>query len=579
MLVPIDQLNFILSSLAQSTYLQQARLLSPDDHQFLKKRNVIAAIAGAIIITGKTVQLCVGVRETFPRSLPVIFLSPPDAFGMIPHLDGDGYVCYAQTEGLLLNAADPVGILYDSTERAISVIQAGATGENRLDFMDELPLYWERVSTKTLPGFWSVDNVLREVFVYSSNSSYKFIADSIETVEAYFNGSIRGLNALTRRAALYIPLKEGAFAIPPNPEMWTAAMIQQLVEKNLSWENQKRFAKLRKKWKSKKLVILGLPRPKGGMALAGLDFANVHQGNPVAYGGEQTSPTPIAIHRYDSDYLLPRGGGRQSLHNVRAVVIGCGSVGGYVVFGLVQAGIRNLALVDPDSLQRENTYRHVLGMSAENQPKVAALQDELERKYPYLSITAHQLSIEEALRGKLVKLCEFDLIVVAVGDPTLELYLNQVLHKECQRPTTVFAWVEPYGIGGHALLTRSGQPGCIHCLFTDAFDPDTPLYNRSAFAAFGQSFGKDDLGCDTLYTPFGGLDAQKTAEQAVRLAIDGVLLREQRSSLLSWKGYSEDFMAAGFQLSSRYTQTAHQLYENRYAYINAECPVCGTEGQ
>lgn len=141
----------------------------------------------------------------------------------------------------------------------------------------------------------------------------------------------------------------------------------------------------------------------------------------------------------------------------------------------------------------------------------------------------------------------------------------------------VFAWVEPYGIGGHALLTRPGQSGCLQCLFTGASDPDTPLYNRSAFAAYGQSFGKDDLGCGSFYTPFRGLDAQKTAEQALRLALDGLLKHEKQSPVVSWKGRPEAFTAAGFQLSPRYQQTEDQLHENQYAYINPACPVCGAK--
>lgn len=575
MLLPVAQINFILASLAQNGYLHEACLLSPAEHSFLKNRDIVAAIAGNITIADKTVQLCVGVRENFPRSLPVIFLRPPNAFGLIPHLDDDGYICYIQTEGLLLNTADPVGILYDAIERAIAVVQSGINGRNHRDFMDELPLYWERDSMETLPGFFSVDDVLRKVFVYSDNKGNQFVTDSIEIVQAYFNGRKQGMNALNRRGALYIPLNEGVFVMPPHPQRrWTSAIIQQLIQANLSWENRQRFARLIRKRKFKEFMVLGLPRPSGGRTLAGLDFAHVHRGSSSRDDKVPDSPHEIAIHRYDSGYLLPRGGGQPDLGNFKAILVGCGSVGGYIAVGLVQSGIRHLTLVDADRLTRENTFRHVLGMSAEGQHKVTALQHELELKYPYLSLTTHQTSIEEAIRSDLVNPSAFDLVIIAIGDPTAELYLNQLLHKEYQRSMAVFTWVEPYSIGGHALLTRLGQPGCLQCLFAEASDPDTPLHNRSSFAAYGQFFGKNDLGCDSLYTPFGGLDAQKTAEQAVRLALDGLLNHEKQSPILSWKGRSEAFTDAGFKLSPRYQQTEDQLRENRYCYINPSCPVC-----
>lgn len=577
MLLPIAQLNFILTSLAQNHYLSKARFLSPAESSFPRGRDIVTAIVGSVIIADKTVQLCVGVKTNFPRSLPVIFLHPPDVFGVLPHLDNDdGYICYMQSEGLLLNASDSSGILRDALERAISVLYSGINGENRLDFMDELPIYWEQVKAKTLPGFFLVDDVLRKVFVYSDKNGYQHVADSIEMTQAYFNGRKQGLNKLNRRAALYIPLNTEAFIMPPHRErIWTSAMIQQLIRTNLSWGNRQRLRLLQKP-KFKDLMILGLPRPSGGKTLVGLDStATIHR-DPMRKDGKVThSPQLIAIHRYDSGYLLPRGGGQTDLGSFRVILVGCGSVGGYIAAGLVQSGIRHLTLVDADRLTRENTFRHILGMSAEGQHKVTALQNELELKYPYLSITTHQMPIEEAIRGDLVNLSAFDLVIIAIGDPTAELYLNQLLHKECQCPIVVFTWVEPYGVGGHALLTRPGQLGCLQCLFTKASDAERPLYNRSAFSDYGQSFSKDDLGCGSVYTPFRGMDAQKTAEATVRLVVDGLLQHENQSPLLSWKGRSEAFVDAGFKLSSRYLQTEDQLRENRYCYVNPSCPVCG----
>ncbi|WP_204103269.1 MULTISPECIES: ThiF family adenylyltransferase [Spirulina sp. CCY15215] len=577
MLLSIAQINFFLASLAQKQYLREAYSLSPLGNSLLQDRNVVAAIAGNITIAEKIVQLCVGVREDFPRSLPLVFLQPPDAFGFIPHVEESGYICYAQTEGLLLNSADPVGILYDAIDKAIAVIQSGIDGENRWDFMDELPWYWERVNTKTLPGFFSVDNMLRKVFVYSDRGGDRFVADSIQTIQAYFNGKKQGLNALNCRGALYIPLEKKTFILPPtSKQLWNSATISELI-KNLSLQNRQKYIRLlNKRRQFKDFIILGLPRPSGGRTLAALDSTTINRSPSNQSAKMSGLPQPISIKRYDPGYLLPRGGGKLDLVNFRVLLIGCGSIGGYVALGLVQSGIRQLTLVDSDRLTRENTYRHCLGMSAEGEPKVTALKNELERKYPYISIASYQTLIEKAIRQNSVNLDAFDLIIVAIGDDTAQLYLNQLLHKECQHAIAVFTWVEPYGIGGHSLLTRPKQLGCFQCLFTDASNPDTPLHNRAAFAAYGH-FGKDDLGCGSSYHPFGGLDAQKTAEKAVRLGLDALLQQEKQSSILSWKGRAEAFTAAGLQLSPRYQQTEEQLREKKYEHIKSHCLVCGAK--
>jgi len=285
-------------------------------------------------------------------------------------------------------------------------------------------------------------------------------------------------------------------------------------------------------------------------------------------------PEPIDIQRLDEAYLMARGGGQPDLSRYRVLLIGCGSVGGYIALALPQTGIVNLTLVDPDLMQPENTFRHVLGHSALGEPKVAALKAEIERKYPYMAVTTHQKYIEEAIMDGLLDMSAFDLVVVAIGNPTAELYMNRLLHEKPAGPLAVFTWLEPYSIGGHTLLTRPGMPGCVQCLHLPPSDSETPLHNRAAFAAYGQSFGKDDLGCGSVDTPYGAIDAQKTAEYAVRLALDGLTGREANNPLLSWKGPHDAFTAAGFRVSPRHLLTTDQLYERRYSYVDPQCPVC-----
>jgi molybdopterin-synthase adenylyltransferase len=569
----ISSLNFMLVSLARNYCFQNPRQLSSQSHAFLESRNVVAAIAGQIILSGKTVELCVGVQKTFPRSLPIVFLMPPDAFGMIPHLEEDGYICYTQTEGLLLNATDPIGILYDAVDRSIAVLEAGISGENHMDFMDELPFYWRRIAQQTLLGFLSEHSEPRRVYIYNHKGSDQFVANSLDAVEAFFNRKEKALREMTRRSALYVPLKEGSFIVPPDSKsLWQPKDVNQFIWSNLSPKNRKIFARLRQK--SQNFIILGVPRPSGGRTLIGIDFANIQRNQSRVQVGTLNLPKPIAIERYDSDYLLPRGGGQPDLTRFRVLLIGCGAVGGYVAQNLVHTGIRYLTLIDPDVLSRENTFRHYLGMSALEQPKVTAVKHDLERRFPYLSISAIRSSIEDAIQQNLVNLCNFDLIMVAIGNPTVELYLNQHFHQQKRHLLVTFTWLEPYGIGGHALLTQTGQAGCLQCLFNGASDPDCPLHNRSAFAAYGQSFDKDDLGCGRSYMPFSAMDAQATAEKAVRLSISGLLSQQEGNPLSSWKGDSHAFIQAGFKLSPRYQQTAEQLYENQYNYVNDNCPVC-----
>lgn len=564
-----------LKALTQSGILRQGRLLGQAELKPFVQREITAAVAGVATVGGKDMALAVGVNRRFPESLPIVFLSPWDALGFIPHVDEDGQVCYADGEGLVLDAEDPVGILVEATKRALDVLEDGVSGKNRRDFADEFRAYWLRVAKRSLQSFIMPTATMRRITAYRKTDGYAFVADSDRDVLGYSSGDRAVLKSLTQRRALYVPLQPGSFVMPPAPgRSWRTTDVRRIVQENLSQDNRRLLAKLGREWKTEELVVLGVPRDRGGMTLIGLLFTGVQGGHPLLVGAAKDPPEPFRVERRDASYLLPRGGGDVELSRFRVLVGGCGSVGGFVALALPQAGITHLTLVDPDTLQAENIFRHVLGRSALEQPKVHALKAEIDRKYPYVTVTPHQAHIGQAIADGLVSLADFDLAIFALGNPTVELEMSRLLHVDGARTIIVFAWLESYGIGGHALLTRAGARGCFRCLYTPVLDGDAPLHNRAAFAAPGQSFGKDEVGCGSLYTPYGALDARRTADLAVRLALDGLTGREPRNAVLSWKGPPDEFEAAGFQVSARHLLTPDQLLEQRYAYIAPGCPIC-----
>lgn len=569
----------ILRAFAASGLLSDARVLAPEELEpFFRERAVVAALEGKCTVKGVQVTLRVGLTRRFPLALPKIYLHPWDALGYIPHVSEDGYVCYAQTEGLLLNSEDPVGIVVEATQQALCVLEKGISSRNRLDFMDEFVAYWLRVvpNMTWLRAFFEANDTIRKVYAYRNREGYKWVADGDSSVLAYYNGHRKVIGSLTQRTALYIPLHDGACILPPPPRKpWSTQDVRRIVHQHLSATNLRRLEQLGRKWKPEELVILGLPRPSGGKTLVGLLFRDVQGGHPLLSGTAQDPPEPLGIERYDAHYLLSRGGAQIELTRTRVLLVGCGAVGGYIALSLPSTGLLDLTLIDPDVMARENTFRHALGHCAEGVLKVDALKKELELKYPYVSVKAHSAHIEDAVADGSLRLADFDIVIFALGNPTVELHMNRLLHEGPLGPKAVFTWLEPYGIGGHALLTRPGVPGCLQCLYTPVNDSTGPLENRAAFAAADQFFGKNDLGCGSLYTPYGALDAQRTAELAVRLAVDGLTGREQDSPLLSWKGPDDLFKAEGFRVSNRYLLTHDQLFETRYAYKASECPVCG----
>jgi len=332
----------ILNTLIQDSHLQHARLLSYNELKTLNQRGVIAGVEGKIKISGQEICLWIGINDSFPLSLPMIFLQPADALGKIPHLEEDGYLCYLDTEGLYLDFDYPVDILIEAIKLATNLLKASIKGENQWDFMDEFQAYWYKLNPQSpsLPTFLSIDNTLRKIYAYKKDNCYVLVADKIDTACAYFNYRNQALHCYTRYTALYIPLESGTFLNPPTAEtFWSISYLRQIIRKYVSAENYEKLKQYRvRKNKSEELVILGVPRPKAGMILIGLIFSAVGDEHPLIASNSTTVPLPINIQRYDSKYLLSRAGGKPELNKTKALIVGCGSIGGHIPYSLVQAG-------------------------------------------------------------------------------------------------------------------------------------------------------------------------------------------------------------------------------------------------
>ena len=69
----------------------------------------------------------------------------------------------------------------------------------------------------------------------------------------------------------------------------------------------------------------------------------------------------VLTTRIDQQYMLVRGGAETKLHEKSVLLIGCGSVGGFLAENLCQCGVGSLDILDNDILSVDNVHRHVLG--------------------------------------------------------------------------------------------------------------------------------------------------------------------------------------------------------------------------
>lgn len=538
-------------------------------------------LEGEVDVAGVEVTVRLALPGSFPLVLPRVYLIPWDALGFLPHVMPDGFVCFADAEGLVLDRRNPTGVVEEALSRAIALLEDGAAGRNRADFTDEFHTYWAR-----LPGVifglsvLDLDGAARWATSTEVTDTVRVLAGGVDDYCALWNRQPEQDEPATERA-LYVPLQRGGKVVPPRHDepFWSAEEVRRRILPHVSAADRTRLRLLAGGMpRAQEYVFFKLPDHVGGSTLFGIRYSGTGRNHPLLDGGVATEMLPIVVRRLDRGYLVARGGGAIRLGEQRVLLAGCGAVGGPLAFELARAGVADLTLVDPDTLDAENTFRHPLGRRYWHKAKVDAMQQEIEANLPYMRITPIQGTIEYALDAGKVRLGDFDLVVLATGNPTVELEVNARLRASTGSPPAVFTWVEPLGLGGHTLLTGNGESnGCYECLYTPPVDgTDRALDNRASFAAPGQRFGRALNGCGSLHTPYGSADALRTAALAARLVVDALLAEETGNPLRSWKGDARDFERAGFVTSQRYAQSAEQLDARQYAYATHRCVACGS---
>jgi molybdopterin/thiamine biosynthesis adenylyltransferase len=538
-----------------------------------KGRDVCRAFKLEIELNGKSVEFYFGIKKSFPLSLPRIFLTQWDLFGIIPHVETDGYICYAQEEGSLLNFEDVAGLAQESLSKAVNVLMDGISGRNHHDFLDEFGAYWDRLKgIKRFISIVSPGEHVKAIHLYKIKDETRYMADDEQSFRKY--KKLHPNKTLKHYEAIYIPFPQGTIITPPHPsKFWNISDMRKVVFDNLRTDQKSELLLLMAKPQHEEVILFKLPRASDGQTLFGIEFKGVNHEHPLKEGGRASEISPLAIIRRDKEYLLPRGGSNVALRGKNVLLLGCGAVGGFIANELTRAGISRLTVLDKELLTYENLFRHVLGMRhvSSDKYKVDGIKDDIEGRLPYVEVFPIRSTLEKAVKSGKISISNFDLIISALGNVTVELAFNKYIHST-NSPPVIFTWLEPYGIGGHALLTKlddSGK-GCLKCLY---IIEDGELCCRASFAEKGQVFIKNINGCRNVFTPFGSLDAIKTAELATRLAI-ATLNGEIKTNLIrSWRGDATTFLKNGMKLSPRYLgEKDHFIEYDNYHII--ECPIC-----
>jgi molybdopterin/thiamine biosynthesis adenylyltransferase len=548
--------------LSEKEYIENVETINPFQFEFL-----------FIMRNGYTIPLEITFSPLFPTQLPFVYINKRQhIIPKIPHVMNNGLICFLDREGVIWNNI-PESTLDFVFERVEKVLIANSP---QIEYHREFSYYYgsldplEYVFTVSPPEDKPMEISVLTLkdkplsFLNDNNQSKLFLGRLLKT----------NINRHNLNKAFYLPLDHTYSGnVPQLDRFWTNEEIIKIIKEHTNSDTFERIKEFCVN-KNNYYYLIRIPLLTGDCALIGLWYKKIVHGlskkvNPLI---DETFAnafeiTPLFVYRDDEETLIERGGGVNK--DLNTLLIGCGSVGSDLLFLLARSGINKFTLVDNDKLRIENSYRHFLGMdkSIENISKVKLLKDEMESRYPNSNIHTLEEDALVAIEYGELNLNDYDLIIVAIGDPNTERKLNEFISKSST--PAIFTWVEAYGVGGHALMVNNGDKGCYECLIDDKL---------SMFPSFA---GKSDVpfiktmnGCTTSFTPYGSVDSMETAILASRLVLRYLNNEIKGNPLISWKGSSKAFEESGYQTSERYGQPIDKLMQDTYEYINSSCSIC-----
>jgi hypothetical protein len=513
--------------------------------------------------------------------LPDVRLIGEPLIGRLGHVNYEGTVCLTDKVGLSVDSARPGAVACRVVSDALIHLDSAVGSEQAGDFTDlheEFEGYWFSLpDVRPMNLHLVADDHAREIVarVSTDRECRAFIDQGASRLDPYGGVQRYDFLHLGRVRALYIPLATAV--LPPTPARGLSTdLVREWVAKNVSSDNRLRLDKILKSWPrsvTDVYLLLSQPRPSGPLAVFGVHLQGRGGRHPLLEQRAGWKAVPLLARRHTAQELRSRGGATDALAKRRVAVIGCGAVGSRIAEHLALAGVGGLVLVDPEKLDPDNVYRHVLGGDAVEISKARALKSSLERRVPSLVIEAEAKRLDEWASRKSI--AGVDGIVLATGVPHFERdFIRATRGWPELRGPIVSTWLEPMGLGGHMQCTLPDVAGCLECLYTDA-NGAAQLFPKVAFAEPGQILSRNLTGCAGSFTPYSALDATQTALVATR-AITNALTGGGKSTYSAWRGDDRAFVELGLRTTPWYQSVNDaELFAAALEYSKVRCPVCG----
>lgn len=541
-----------------------------------------------LTIDDQKIKIAVGFNDSWKiRLFDFYVVDYKNGFPFIPHVESTGRLCAIDLEGLLIeNTEDSFRhLLSECVERVVDVLAKGLSGENRIDFIKEFDSYWSY-----LPGY---ELAVGDMPIGTTASRIKYIlpvkerrSHKVSSVDECFMraGTERALESWkwsgTVHNGCYFEITPDELVYPPDPAVgitveYCNALLSQVALKNarrvLDKGNRNPVVFIGIHENNETFVLIGF-RVTGGRVIVNEDSLILSEGSVV---------NPIAVERRDRKFLMSREeeSNINNLEGKKYLLIGCGSIGGYLADLLAKAGCTDITLVDGDNFKAENIFRHILGKESIGKNKARVLKDHLTTSIPEIKVDSFNGTIEQAIAKKTIHPEDYDVIISATGSHVVNRWINLYACSHHLNADFLYVWNEPLDIGCHALYLRSrfweNPTSCYESIISKS---ETGIFDQSAYCEKNQVVSRNQTGCGSSYIPYGSDASLHSALLAMDLLKRVSDDRITNTVILSEKGSGYYFKQAGLKTSDVYDAQESLIEEKNLDCFGRKCSLCECYG-
>lgn len=548
-------------------------------------KKCLAEYVGVVLLSNsERIDISIAFSPHFPLTLPEIYVKENKTFRA--HVGNSGKICLFDSSAILIKQDMPNQLLIDCFDQAIRILNIHPGSKTYNDEVcREFDSYWLSIRDKKAYSCLDIKDIKYIELPMVVSKGVSIIANTKEDAEIILRNNF-GFSPDKddfERTCLVIRIRDGSSMIPLTKQFKWGTIRRYIIDNTSSSVKRQFKTFLEKKVKHYvRYILLVYPANEGDIL-----FGFRVEFNNSRYSKIENSQTckveNVFIERIDHQYLTMRGGATSALKDKRVLLLGCGSVGGYIANNLCQAGVMNVDILDNDIFQPENVHRHWLGFDSispkQYRYKADLVKEKLESLYPYADIDSLNY-LDRSVQSYIAdvsRLGHYDLIISALGEPTINLEINRILKNNHLDIPFLCCFNEPYGVGGHVLTINIEKSSCLQCWYTDVISSDLVPF-RGSFVAPGQNFKKNISGCSGAFVPYSCLDSQQTALIAARQSINILKGQLSKNVLFSWIGPSEEILSQGFSLSEWYLLNKGRGYISMDAITNCKCSICKYEG-